>query len=444
MTEESTPPSKAQARAVPVGRTSRAARIGGAGLSIASNVALGGARELLSGRRPELRGLMLTPGNISRLTSELARMRGAAMKVGQLISMDAGDVLPPELAEIIGRLRADADFMPPKQLRDVLDAQWGTGWMRRFKRFNVRPMAAASIGQVHEATGHDGRRMAIKVQYPGVKESIDSDVSNVGALVRMSGIVPPGIDIKPLLEEAKRQLHEEADYTREAEELQRFGAWLSSEDDYAVPGYVAEFSGSRVLAMDYLAGQPIESLVSADQATRDTAVRRLLELTLRELFELGHMQSDPNFANYRVVPETGQILLLDFGAAREIAPATAEGYRMMLTALMARDRAEMDKASVALGVYTEETSEVHKQAILDLILKGMDGVDDDGWFDFGAEKLRRELAQTGMNLAEDQAFLHIPPMDTLYVQRKLAGMFLLAAKLRARVNLRALFAPWIA
>lgn len=428
---------------MPVGRASRAARLGGAGLSIAGNMAVGGAREILSGRRPELRGLMLTPSNINRLTTELARMRGAAMKVGQLVSMDAGDVLPPELAQIISRLRADADFMPPKQLRDVLDRHWGPGWMKRFDRFNVRPIAAASIGQVHEALDHQGRRLAIKVQYPGVKESIDSDVANVGALVRMSGIVPSGIDLAPLLAEAKRQLHDEADYDREAQELARFGAWLKGDDRFVVPGLMAEFSGPTVLAMDYLPGQPIESLKSADQATRDRAVTTLLELTLRELFEFRHMQSDPNFANYRVNPDTGRILLLDFGAARAIPEPTSEAYRALVGAILAGDRAAMDAASVALGIYTDETADIHKNAIIDLILRGMSGMDSGGWFDFGHESLRRELAETGMNLAEDQAFLHVPPMETLYVQRKLAGMFLLASQLRARVNLVRLFAPWM-
>ncbi|MEM6728534.1 MAG: AarF/ABC1/UbiB kinase family protein [Pseudomonadota bacterium] len=436
--------SKAQARPIPVGRAKRAARLGGAGLSIAGNVAFGSARALLSGQRPELRGLMLTPGNINRLTTELARMRGAAMKVGQLISMDAGDVLPPEVAQIISRLRADADFMPPKQLRDVLDAQWGTGWMKRFKRFNVRPVAAASIGQVHEAVSKDRRRLAIKVQYPGVRESIDSDVSNVGTLVKISGIVPSSIDLAPLLEEAKRQLHDEADYEREAGELERFGAWLKDDDRFEVPGLLPEFTGPRVLAMDYLVGVPVETLESAPQETRDRAMADLLDLTLRELFALGHMQSDPNFANYRFNPETGRLQLLDFGAARAIEAQTAAGYRAMLAALMARDRMGMDRASMMLGIYDESVADIHRNAILDLILKGMEGVDADGWFDFGRDALRRELAETGMNLADDKAFLHLPPMDTLYVQRKLAGMFLLAARLRARVNLAELFAPWIA
>ncbi|MEM6480047.1 MAG: AarF/ABC1/UbiB kinase family protein, partial [Pseudomonadota bacterium] len=311
-------------------------------------------------------------------------------------------------------------------------------------RFNVRPIAAASIGQVHAAQMPDGRQLAIKVQYPGVRESIDSDVSNVGALVRLSGIVPSGIDLKPLLEEAKRQLHDEADYEREAAELERFSGWLAQDTRFKVPGLMAELSGPRVLAMDYIKGEPIEALSEAAQETRDKATRALLDLTMGELFAFGHMQSDPNFANYRYERESGKIILLDFGAARAVPAATSAAYRDMLSALMARDRAGMDRASRALGVYTKDTSEDHKAAILELILKGLDGMDSEGWFDFGAEALRRDLAQTGMTLAEDQAFLHLPPMDTLYVQRKLAGMFLLAARLKARINLKDLFAPWIA
>ncbi|MEO0484565.1 MAG: AarF/ABC1/UbiB kinase family protein [Pseudomonadota bacterium] len=435
--------SQGQARAIPIGRTARATRLGGAGLSIAGNVALSGARELLGGRRPDLRGLMLTPANIQRLTTELARMRGAAMKVGQLISMDAGDMLPPEVAQIIARLRADADFMPPKQLRDVLDTHWGPGWMTRFQRFNVRPIAAASIGQVHEAIDKSGRHLAIKVQYPGVKASIDSDVSNVGALVRMSGIIPKGLDLKPLLEEAKRQLHDEADYNREATELTRFHTWLAGDARFAVPGLEPALSGTDVLAMDYIKAAPVEVVEDASQDDRNRVTALLFELTLRELFELGHMQTDPNFANYRYQSDTGRLVLLDFGAARPVPRETAEAYRTMLRALMAHDRAGMDAGALALGVYAPETDAIHKTAILDLMEQGLTGIDADGVFDFGHKALRQELAQQGAHLAEDQKFLHIPPMDTLYVQRKLAGMFLLAARLRARINLRALFEPYL-
>ncbi|MEM1237057.1 MAG: AarF/ABC1/UbiB kinase family protein [Pseudomonadota bacterium] len=435
--------SEAKARAIPVGRAARAARLGGVGLSIAGHVAADGARELLRGKSPNLRGLVLTPGNIQRITNELARMRGAAMKVGQLVSLDAGDVLPQELATIISRLRADADFMPPKQLRNVLDREWGSGWIRRFSRFNVRPIAAASIGQVHEAVGHDGRHMAIKVQYPGVRESIDSDVSNVGALIGMSGIVPKGLDLAPLLKEAKRQLREEADYAREARELQRFGDWLQEDSRFAVPGFVEEFSTPSVLAMDFLAGEPVEGLDQVDQAERNVVMTALFDLTLKELFEIGHMQSDPNFANYRYNRDTKRVLLLDFGAARAVPRATREAYRAIARAVLNGNRHAIDEGCLSLGIYASDTAQIHKAAILDLIDKGATGITASGSFDFGDAALRRQLADEGMRLAEDQNFLHIPPFDTLYVQRKLAGMFLLASRLQAEVNLRATLAPWL-
>ena len=166
-----------------------------------------------------MRDLVLTPGNVGRLADRLSHLRGAAMKLGQMISMDAGDLLPPELAAILAQLRSQAHRMPPEQLSRVLDSEWGPDWRRRFSRFNATPIAAASIGQVHRATLPDGRELAIKVQYPGVRESIDSDVDNVATLLRVSGVLPRELDLAPLLTEAKRQLHEEADYEREAAQM---------------------------------------------------------------------------------------------------------------------------------------------------------------------------------------------------------------------------------
>ena len=114
------------------------------GARMAGSIISAGARQLMQGQRPSLRDLALGPAPMRHMANELANMRGAAMKVGQLLSMDTGDVLPAEVTEILSRLRADAHFLPPQQLRDVLDAEWGRGWYRRFKKFDVRPMAAAS------------------------------------------------------------------------------------------------------------------------------------------------------------------------------------------------------------------------------------------------------------------------------------------------------------
>jgi predicted unusual protein kinase regulating ubiquinone biosynthesis (AarF/ABC1/UbiB family) len=122
--------------------------------------------------------LLLTPTNATRVADQLSHLHGAAMKLGQMISMDAGDVLPPELTSILARLRDNAHHMPPQQLDEVLIGEWGRGWRRRFQSFQAHPIAAASIGQVHRAEIPDGRVLAIKVQYPGVASSIDADAHN--------------------------------------------------------------------------------------------------------------------------------------------------------------------------------------------------------------------------------------------------------------------------
>ncbi|MEO1471158.1 MAG: AarF/ABC1/UbiB kinase family protein, partial [Pseudomonadota bacterium] len=258
-----------RARAVPAGRFTRLARLGGMGAGVAADMAVNGARRLAAGERPGLRELLLAPANVARFADELARMRGAAMKMGQLMSMDAGDLMPPEIAEIMARLRAEADHMPPRQLRDVLDAEWGRGWLGRFAKFDAHPIAAASIGQVHRARLKDGTELAIKVQYPGVRRSIDSDVSNVGALMRMAGVLPPGTDIAPLLEEARRQLHEEADYEREAAQLAAFHRLLAGDDAFTTPAPHDALTTRNVLAMGYVKGVPVERMAEAPQDVRD-------------------------------------------------------------------------------------------------------------------------------------------------------------------------------
>ena len=157
------------------------------------------------GRKQEISFLLRK--NITRLTNQLAHLRGAAMKLGQMLSMDAGDILEPELAEILSRLRSDADPMPSKQLNAALVDSLGKEWKSEFLAFNFKPIASASIGQVHQAYSDEGEKLAVKVQYPGIKKSIDSDVDNVGTLLKIVGLIPESVDYKGLLEEAKKQLH---------------------------------------------------------------------------------------------------------------------------------------------------------------------------------------------------------------------------------------------
>jgi len=423
-------------RAVPSGRASRLGVFGRLAGGLAGGIAAEGARRLARGERPRMRDMILTPGNAARMADRLSHLRGAAMKMGQMISMDAGEMLPPELAEILARVRDQAHRMPPRQLRDVLNREWGEGWRTRFSAFDATPIAAASIGQVHRATTQDGRELAIKVQYPGVRQSIDADVDNVATLLRVSGLLPKELDLAPLLLEAKRQLHEEADYEREGAQMMRYRALLSGEQDYVVPAIVPDFSTANVLAMDYLPGRPIEALVDAPQEERDRVTASIIALVLRELFELGVMQTDPNFANFRYQPESGKLVLLDFGATRDMEPEVAAVYRRLLAAGLAEDRDAVRAAAVEAGFVGPGVLEHHREPldrIIDIIVTEMSR---EGPFDFGDRAFVGTVRDLGMEIAADRAIWHIPPIETLFVQRKISGTALLGARLKARVDVR--------
>jgi predicted unusual protein kinase regulating ubiquinone biosynthesis (AarF/ABC1/UbiB family) len=421
---------------VPTGRVARMLRMGGIASGIAGGVAAGGLRALVQGKQPDMASLLMTPANGLRVTQGLSHLRGAALKLGQMLSMDSGAVLPEELTAILARMRDDAQPMPPKQLQGVLNAEWGAGWYGRFQRFDVRPFAAASIGQVHRAVLPGGRMLAIKVQYPGVRDSIDSDVDNMASLMRLPGLLPRGMDLAPLMAEAKRQLHGEADYLAEAQHLCRFRALLAGSPDFALPELEPDLCTPQVLAMSYVESAPIESLTTAPQATRDRVAAALIDLVLRELFEFGAMQTDPNLANYRHDPKTGRIVLLDFGAVQPIAPSLTADFRRLLSVALDGDPAAINKAMLQIGYFAPETAPHHQDLIQSLFDMSMAPLRQETPFDFGQSDLLERLRDRGLALGTERDLAHVPPAATLFLHRKIAGTYLMAAKLGARVALR--------
>ncbi|MBX2856855.1 MAG: AarF/ABC1/UbiB kinase family protein [Rhodobacteraceae bacterium] len=430
--------------AIPSGRLSRMARFGGLTAGIAGGMAAEGLRRVAAGERPSLESMLLTPANAARFANQLAQLRGAAMKVGQLLSMEGGELLPPEWAETLGRLRADADYMPSRQLKTVLIQNWGPDFLKRFERFDVQPIAAASIGQVHRARTRDGRDLAIKVQYPGVRGSIDSDVANVATLIRMSGQVPKALDLAPLLDEAKRQLHDEADYAREGRCLAQFGALMADSPDYQVPGFHPDLSTTDLLAMDFLEGVPIESLASAPQGERDRVMGLLIDLLLRELFEFRLMQTDPNFANYRYSSESKSLILLDFGATRAFSEERSALYRRFMGVCLSGDREALRGGAIEMGYFPSETEPRLQDMILRAIEIGLEPLRHDGPYDFASACMVERLHRLGTEFAHERDFAHTPPIETLFMQRKVAGLFLLGTRLKARVNIRSRMAPYLA
>ncbi|MEL7177907.1 MAG: AarF/ABC1/UbiB kinase family protein [Pseudomonadota bacterium] len=434
---------RSQPRAIPATRLSRFNRLASMTARVGGSMAGGAIQDLARGQRPKMRDLLLTPGNMRRIADDLAKMRGAAMKIGQLVSMDTGDVLPPELAQIFARLRADADFMPPSQLKKVLNANWPDGWLKEFQRFDVHPIAAASIGQVHRAQLKDGRDVAIKVQYPGVAKSIDSDVSNVGALMKVSGLLPAGFELKPYLTEARRQLHEETDYALEGRQLQAFRAHLDGNEAFTLPEMYDDWTTENILTMSYVSGVPIEDAMHAPQDERNRIAKRLLSLMLDELFRFHLMQTDPNFANYRYDPGTGKIILLDFGATRAIDPQLADQYRRLMRAGFADDTDALHAVAMEVGFLSEQTEARHATRILRMMQLVFAALSDSETFDFTRTDLSDAMNREGRALAEE-GFVPPPlPMDVLYLQRKFGGMFLLCARLKAQVQVKALIESYL-
>lgn len=441
-------PAQRKEKSIPSSRFSRVSRLGALAGKIAGNVVTQGASQLLKGEKPVLSSLLLTPRNISNIADQLASMRGAAMKLGQLISMDAGDFLPPELAAILGRLREDADPMPKAQLVEVLDNAWGAKWQADLLYFSFAPIAAASIGQVHKIITMDGRMLAVKVQYPGVKKSIDSDVDNVATLIRLSGLVPKSLNISPLLEEAKQQLHQEADYEREASMLQRYNMALASDPTlsslpFVLPEVYPPLTTHNVLAMDFIEAQSLDALLSEPQDVRNAMMTALMTLFFNEIFNFRLLQSDPNLGNYKYQKDHQKIVLLDFGATREVPQHIAHSYQTLLKSIKANDRNTMQATAYDIGLIDSNHNNAQIEAVIDIGMEACEAIRHNGAYDFGKSDLLHRLHDKGIALTMEHDFWHTPPVDALFIHRKLAGLFLLAKRLGACVDMQSTAAKWL-
>jgi len=417
-----------------VGRLFKLGRLAGGVAATALNQ---GARQLARGQMPVAAELLLNPENARRFTLQLSEMRGAVMKVGQLLSMEAGDLLPRELTDILAGLRDSAHTMPDFQLQQVLNGAWGSDWPCRFESFDLKPFAAASIGQVHKAVDLQGRRLAVKIQYPGVSASIDSDVDNVAGLLKLFRLLPPGFDIQPLLEVARQQLHDEADYCLEACHLRRYRGQLAQDPVFRMPEVIDDLSSEKVLAMTLIEGEGIESLASAPAAVRDQMAARIIDLALKEFLHWGMVQSDPNFANFLFDARDNTIGLVDFGALRINRSDRAQSFARLLTSALNGDLEDIVDAACEVGYVEASDSFNVRVAIADLVQTAAEPAVHAGRYDFGYSSLSQRLGEKLWYLRNQEAFQRVPPADVIFLHRKLAGVYLLCARINARVDVRA-------
>lgn len=378
----------------------------------------------------------LSDQNAERLAYALCRMRGAALKIGQMLSIQDESLVPAPILAALDIVRQGADVMPRWQLNQVLDAELGSDWQSKLTSFDYEPMAAASIGQVHRAVTKDGMQVAMKIQYPGVADSIESDIQNVKILLDYTNLIPKGLYLDSAMKVAREELSRECDYELEAANQKRFRDVLSNAKGFYVPYVVDDTSSKRVLTTELVSGIPIDKVAQLSRETRNYVGKKLLELTLMELFVFRFMQTDPNWSNFLYDEATKTINLIDFGAARAYPKSFVDDYLRMVVACANGDRESAIEMSRRLGFLTGMENvimlDAHVQAAF---IVGMPFAKPGG-YDFCANNITQSISNLGATMLRHR--LTPPPDEAYSLHRKLSGAFLACIKIGAVVPCREL------
>lgn len=246
--------------------------------------------------------IVTNDANADRIAKTLCRMRGAALKLGQMLSIQDETILPESMSRALEKVRQGADAMPTHQLNTQLEVELGKEWRDKFDSFEDLPFAAASIGQVHRASieqNGEKKDVVVKVQYPGVANSIESDLRNLTMLVKLSGFAPPGLFIERVIEVGRDELKVECDYIREANNQKRLQELVHGDSDlsrakFRVPSVYSDHSSKGVLTTEFCPGGTIDKVAFLDQEERNRIGRNIMRLTVKELFTWRFMQTDPN------------------------------------------------------------------------------------------------------------------------------------------------------
>jgi predicted unusual protein kinase regulating ubiquinone biosynthesis (AarF/ABC1/UbiB family) len=403
-----------------------------------------GAIRRARGQDPDVVRADLRTRNAARTRRVLGELKGGALKAGQLLStVEALFPADPEdtWRDALVGLQESNGALPFTQVEPVLRAELGAAWGTRFAAFDTDATAAASIGQVHRATWSDGRQVAVKVQYPGVREALAGDLRTISVLSRAAALIARGLALPPLVTELRDRLTEELDYLHEAVIQRDFAAAYRDDPDVVVPDVV--HATPRILVQDWVAGTPLAHIArSGDQAARDAAAGRYQRFLVAGPERAGWLHTDPHPGNFRILDD-GRLGVLDFGSALRLPGGLPPTFGRLLSALHSRDHAEIERRlrterfllpgrSVDIGKLTDYMGPFVEPSRHER-------------FTFSREWLRSEFGRINDPRNPDFAValqLNVPA-EHLFTHRVWLGMVGVLCQLDATVEVRAVLERWV-
>ena len=429
--------------------TQRVLKLGSLPLGFAGRAAGGWARRVSGGDRDEI-AAELTVRNADQLFAVLGELKGGAMKLGQALSVYEA-LIPNEMAEpyrqALIKLQANAPAMPAKDVHRLLGEQLGRNWPTRFAEFDADHARAASIGQVHRALWHDGREVAVKLQYPGAEQALLSDLRTLRRLARLLQMLVPGMDVRALIQEVTERMAEELDYAAESENQRTFAAALADDPHLRVPKVVA--SAPKVIVSEWLEGVALSEFAHrpasgpADQLQRDHIGQIMLELVFSSPSRVGLLHCDPHHGNFRLMAD-GRIGVLDYGAVTAMPDGFPVGLGKLLR-LAADDDADgflrQAKAQGFVGASGENVTAEDAMALLGAFTKGVrEERFHFNWAFMQAEGARLTDFQGG-DFKTVQS-LDLPP-EHLMLLRTIGGWMGILAQIDCTVETRAILRAWV-
>ncbi len=380
--------------------------------------------------------------NARRIVETLGELKGAAMKVGQMLSLHVG-LLPPEVAAVLRALQQDAPRVPFEVMQWEIEGQLDN-YHQLFARLEPRAFAAASIGQVHRAELHDGRRVAVKIQYPAIDHIIKADMKNLRVLLQALFGLFSKTDFDPIWREVSARLLEEIDYTREAENMRRMAELHADVPEIVIPEVVEEASARGVLTMEYVEGISPERACSEEfpQELKDQWGAVLFEFQYRGLFEHRFLHADPNLANFSFLDD-GRVIVYDFGCVKRPSEKLVTGYAAVLRAALDGRYEEFPRLLLEIGVHKQGGVALPQELtdpyadLFDPLLRA------EPPYTFGEDpELYHKVIDLGMaNLGEARDLCF--PEEIVFIDRSLAGHFGNLTKLEATAPWRELLRKYV-